>query len=89
MADCDYTRSDLCVRHCVQVHASPTVRAIAAAKRDLAEKVLDAIARVSPTKEYGTMRDPFAVKASIELAARSLFTAEGIELTTTQQQEGE
>lgn len=59
--------------------------AVAAAKCDLAEKVLAAIARVSPTKEYGTMRDPFAVKMSIELAARSLFTAEGIELTTPQQ----
>jgi hypothetical protein len=63
--------------------------AVTTAKRDLAEKVLAAIGKVSPTKEHGEMRDPWAVKTSIELAVRSVLTDAGIKLTTTQQQEGE
>jgi hypothetical protein len=62
--------------HCHEVEQ----QRIAAAKRDLAEKVLDAI---------GKFRGSDVRKVDVVTVLRRVFIDSGIELTTTQQQEGE
>jgi hypothetical protein len=64
---------------------------VAAAKRDLAEKVLAVIPEVGVTWDndgYESWMGAPGYKDSVVAAIKQVFADSGIELTTTQQQEG-